>query len=475
MQSPKTPGVYIQEIPSFPPSVAAVETAIPVFIGYTEKAEDANGDSLIMKPRKISSLLNYENIFGRGQNETGITVEVRENGDATDLDLIKVSIADRQPFRMHYAMQLFFANGGGDCFVVSTGLQAATPLLQRGDLSKGLSASNKVDEVTLILFPDAPGLGEGDFYGLYTEALGACEDLQDRFTIIDVWIDEANTDPEADAGAFIDANIATLRDGISGTTDQLKYGAVYFPNLRTTLDYQFADAGVNITQVGGDGSLTGPFADLKSKRNDFFFKVLSKLQEYPVEMTPSAAMAGLYSETDQSRGVWKAPANINVRTAIETVVRVDDRQQSSLNVDTNAGKSVNVIRPFTGRGPAMVWGARTLAGNDNEWRYVSVRRFFNMVEESVKKATTQFVFEPNDANTWTRVKSMIANFLTLQWRAGALMGSTPEQAYFVNVGLNDTMSQTDILEGRMIIEIGMAVVRPAEFIILKFSHKMLEA
>jgi len=186
-------------------------------------------------------------------------------------------------------------------------------------------------------------------------------------------------------------------------------------------------------------------------------------------------MAGLYSETDQTRGVWKAPANINVRTAVETIVRVDDRQQAGLNVDVVAGKSVNVIRPFTGRGPAMVWGARTLAGNDNEWRYVSVRRFFNMVEESVKKATTQFVFEPNDANTWTRVKSMISNFLTLQWRAGALMGSTPEQAYFVNVGLNDTMSQTDILEGRMIIEIGMAVVRPAEFIILKFSHKMLEA
>ncbi|MEL7531496.1 MAG: phage tail sheath C-terminal domain-containing protein, partial [Bacteroidota bacterium] len=437
--------------------------------------EDANGDSLIMKPRKISSLLNYENLFGRSQDETGISVEVRENADKTSLELIKVGIENRQAFRMHYAMQMFFANGGADCYVVSTGLQADTPLLQKGDLSAGLAASNKVDEVTLILFPDASALGEGDYYGLYTEALIACEELQDRFTIIDVWVDEANTNPEADAGAYIDANIATLRDGISGTTDQLKYGAAYFPNLRTTLDYQFDDAGVAITQLGGDGSLNGTFAELKEKRNDYYFNVLAKLQEYPVEMTPSAAMAGLYAETDQSRGVWKAPANINVRTVVETVVRVDDRQQAGLNVDVVAGKSVNVIRPFTGRGAAMVWGARTLAGNDNEWRYVSVRRFFNMVEESVKKATTQFVFEPNDANTWTRVKSMISNFLTLQWRAGALMGSTPEQAYFVNVGLNDTMSQTDILEGRMIVEIGMAVVRPAEFIILKFSHKMLEA
>ncbi|MEM6346559.1 MAG: phage tail sheath C-terminal domain-containing protein [Bacteroidota bacterium] len=475
MQSPKTPGVYIQEIPSFPPSVAAVETAIPVFIGYTEKAVDANGDSLVMKPRKISSLLNYENLYGKSQNEIGISVEIRENGDRTDLDLIKVSIDNRSPFRMHYAMQLFFANGGGDCYIVSTGLQEETPLLQRAALSNGLSASNKEDEITLIVFPDAPGLGDGDFYGLYSEALVACQELQDRFTIIDVWIDEENTNPDADAGAFIDTNIATLRDGIGGTTDQLKYGAAYFPNIRTTLDYQFDDAGVAIVQNGGDGSLEGTFAELKEKRNDYYFRVLAKLQEYPVEMTPSAAMAGLYAETDQSRGVWKAPANINVRNAVETVVRVDDRQQAGLNVDVVAGKSVNVIRPFTGRGAAIVWGARTLAGNDNEWRYVSVRRFFNMVEESVKKASIQFVFEPNDANTWTRIKSMISNFLTLQWRAGALMGSTPEQAFFVNVGLNETMSQTDILEGRMIIEIGMAVVRPAEFIILKFSHKMLEA
>ncbi len=123
----------------------------------------------------------------------------------------------------------------------------------------------------------------------------------------------------------------------------------------------------------------------------------------------------------------------------------------------------------------MVWGARTLAGNDNEWRYVSVRRFFNMVEESVKKASDQFVFEPNDANTWVRIKAMITNFLTNQWKAGALAGATPDEAYYVKVGLNQTMTADDILNGIMNIEIGMAVVRPAEFIVLKFSHKMQES
>ena len=135
---------------------------------------------------------------------------------------------------------------------------------------------------------------------------------------------------------------------------------------------------------------------------------------------------------------------------------------------------MNALRSFTGKG-ILVWGARTLAGNDNEWKYVPVRRFFNMVEESVEKATAQFVFEPNDANTWVKVRAMIENFLILQWRAGALAGAKPEQAFYVRVGLGETMTADDILNGIMNIEIGMAAVRPAEFIVLKFSHKMQEA
>ncbi|MCH5716191.1 phage tail sheath C-terminal domain-containing protein [Niabella hibiscisoli] len=116
-----------------------------------------------------------------------------------------------------------------------------------------------------------------------------------------------------------------------------------------------------------------------------------------------------------------------------------------------------------------------MAGNDNEWRYVSVRRFFNMVEESCKKASGQFVFEPNDANTWVKVKAMIENYLTVLWRQGALAGAKPEHAFYVACGLNQTMTAQDILEGKLIVEIGMAAVRPAEFIILRFSHKMQES
>jgi uncharacterized protein len=190
-------------------------------------------------------------------------------------------------------------------------------------------------------------------------------------------------------------------------------------------------------------------------------------------LPPSGAIAGVYATVDASRGVWKAPANVSL-AAVASVAKIPDDGLSNLNVDVTAGKSINAIRFFRGQG-ILVYGARTLAGNDNEWRYVPVRRLFIMVEESVRKASEPFVFEPNDGNTWQRIKAMIENFLLGVWRDGGLAGAVPKDAFFVKVGLGQTMTAQDILEGKLIIEIGMAAVRPAEFVILRFSHKMQES
>ena len=198
------------------------------------------------------------------------------------------------------------------------------------------------------------------------------------------------------------------------------------------------------------------------------------MRELYIVMPPSGAVAGIYARVDAERGVWKAPANVSVNAVIAPTIKITNQDQSTLNVDATSGKSINAIRNFTGKG-TLVWGARTLAGNDNEWRYVPVRRLYIFVEESIKKATEFVVFEPNDANTWLRVKTMIENFLAGLWRDGALAGATTSDAFFVNVGLGQTMTAQDILEGRMNVEIGLAAVRPAEFIILKFSHKLQES
>lgn len=215
-----------------------------------------------------------------------------------------------------------------------------------------------------------------------------------------------------------------------------------------------------------DDSLEGAFGTWK--------QIKASISASAGVLPPSGAVAGIYARVDSARGVWKAPANESFNSVIGPVVQINADQQASLNVDAVAGKSINAIRAFTGKG-TLIWGARTLAGNDNEWRYVNVRRFFNMVEESCKKATEPFVFESNDATTWIKVQGMIENFLTLLWRQGALQGAKPEQAFYVAVGLGKTMTSVDILEGRMIVEIGMAAVRPAEFIVLRFSHKLAEA
>ena len=201
---------------------------------------------------------------------------------------------------------------------------------------------------------------------------------------------------------------------------------------------------------------------------------VNKIYEQSAILPPSGAIAGIYSQVDGSRGVWKAPANVSVSNIVKPLVKIDNDQQEDLNVDGIGGKSVNAIRTFVGRG-ALVWGARTLAGNDNDWRYISVRRFFNMAEKALKQSSAWAIFEPNIEMTWIRLKAMMNNYLTNLWKAGALVGGTPDEAFFVNVGVGSTMTQVDVLEGKMIIEVGMAVVRPAEFIIIRFSHKSADA
>jgi phage tail sheath protein FI len=219
-------------------------------------------------------------------------------------------------------------------------------------------------------------------------------------------------------------------------------------------------------------SLSDP--SIKGSNSALYHQIKARIGQELVTLPSSAAIAGIYAQVDRSRGVWKAPANVAVAAVLGPSVLINHEEQGLLNIDTTAGKSINAIRNFTGRG-TIVWGGRTLAGNDNEWRYVNVRRLFITIEESVRKASAFAVFEPNDANTWLKVKAMIDNYLYGLWQQGALAGSKPESSYFVNVGLGRTMTAQDILDGNLIVEIGIAAVRPAEFVILRFSHKLQEA
>lgn len=187
-------------------------------------------------------------------------------------------------------------------------------------------------------------------------------------------------------------------------------------------------------------------------------------------MPPAAAMAGIYTMVDNTRGVWKAPANVSINGVVAPAVSISHEDQEDLNVTTQ-GKSINAIRSFIGEG-VLVWGARTLDGNSLDWRYINVRRTMIMLEESCRLAAKAMVFEPNVSNTWETIRAMIGNFLTSVWKRGGLAGAVPEDAFSVHVGLNETMTPEDILEGILRVTVLVAISRPAEFIEITFQQQM---
>lgn len=472
MPTYKSPGVYIEEIPALPAAVAEVGTSIPAFIGYTEKAKKTADNDLILRPTEIFSLTEYEHYFG-GPEDDAIAVTVADDG-AGGLT-VSLFTEPTVKYLLFYSAKLFFENGGGRCYVTSVGTYQNKPAIGlKGDggtnpaamygLQDGLDAVALKDEPTLIVIPEAVNLTPNDYKTLVRAVLTQCGELRDRFGVFDIFDGGKET-------TLSPADLATNR-GYFGNTC-LKYGAAYYPFIRTAINFFVNSSERNVTVIYGTavGTLDTFSATGANTNASVYNFVRAALKNHFVVLPPSSAVVGVYTANDTDRGVWKAPANVRLASVIEPVVRIDNAYQDSLNLDATSGKAINAIRAFTGKG-TLVWGARTLAGNDNEWRYVPVRRFFNMVEESVKKSTQWAVFEPNDPNTWVKVRGMIENYLTQKWREGALAGATTKDAFFVRCGLGTTMTAQDILEGRLIVELGIAAVRPSEFIILSFSHQV---
>jgi uncharacterized protein len=589
MATYKTPGVFIEEISTLGSSIAGVPTAITGFVGYTEQAILLDGTIATGIPVRITSLLEFQKIFGGPFKEKFEATLTGNVFGTTTIAVKPISFTspDRlSSFILFYQVQMFYANGGGTCYIVSVGDYAAT--VSATALNAGVDTYEQIDEVTLLVVPEVVLLSNSPTKNrkvVYDNMAKQCAKLQDRFAVLDVVHVGANTIFQ-DATDFRDNNIGA---------DNLKYAASYYPALNTPIGYFYNDADVKITDSRLSGPYTTPTDSLVNIKTTsvgatqastativptagaqfslgstfiidivpllitktftpgteyvagttlidsvsglvnainsdpiislyvraslvtsttfkitsrlygtvgnsyvctgllrlagsyifssgsgsgadtaLYNRITTELSKNTLTLYPSAAMAGVYARVDADRGVWKAPANVGLALVNEPSINITDEDQENLNVDSVSGKSINAIRNFTGRG-TLVWGARTLAGNDNEWRYINVRRLFTYVEESSKKASEFVVFESNTANTWQRVKGMIEAFLTSLWRDGALAGATTKDAFFVRVGLGVTMTAQDILEGKMIVEIGMAAVRPAEFIILRFEHKLQES
>ncbi|MCC7526846.1 MAG: phage tail sheath family protein, partial [Chitinophagaceae bacterium] len=349
----KTPGVYIEEIPKLPPSIASVETAIPAFIGYTEKAQWKEAGDLLNRPWRIESLLQYEQFFGFPDPEKeSLSVAFTTSGSRVEVNG-KVDESKRSKFLMYYSLQMFFDNGGGPCWITSVGDYNSTGgVIIAQNLIDGLAEVAKINEVTLLVFPDAINLDSAtDYYNVHDNAIDQCVLLKDRFTVMDVYhIPENET--------LWSADVQFLRDTLSGTTDNLKYAAVYFPRIYAGIDFNYKMPGDQSTDNDASilisGGAAANLADLKSVNNAQYFQAKSALSNIQMLLPAAPALVGIYAQVDNSRGVWKAPANINIDNVIRPEYLITHQEQESLNVDSTAGKSINVIRKFEGRGPAIV-------------------------------------------------------------------------------------------------------------------------
>lgn len=513
----RSPGVYIEEIAGLPPSVAQVETAIPAFIGYTPRA-DFRGSSRYGQAMRIASWMEFVEIYGPA--EPGDFKEPEyyllpqrtrpERGEWIQTGgLYYAIVAD--PSTVYYlckSVRHFFDCGGQELFVVSVGgygkplqspgvaeLPPRNPNVALKDLQKGLATLKAHAEITLYVCPDAALLDPVEHGRFSASMLEQSETMGSSMSLLDL--------PGGDMPHPLrfGEDVLGFRDKLGG--QNLRSGAAYYPFVVTGLRLGEGLTFANL--FGGDWKRLADILDTRMQPNVGARKLLSRLRGEKVEpvqarrldgalrrtsktyceimegvaraaatLPASGGVAGVFARVDAERGVWKAPANVALASVVDLPIHLTSAQQAGLNVDPVGGKSINALRSFSGRG-IRIWGARTLAGNNVEWRYIPSRRMAIMVSQSVEGALRQFVFEPNDANTWVRARGMVENFLSNLWRSGGLSGAKAEHAFFVRVGLGQTMTAADVLAGVMRVELGLALVRPAEFVVLRFEQKMGES
>ncbi|UJB32733.1 phage tail sheath C-terminal domain-containing protein [Chromobacterium sp. Beijing] len=436
------PGVYIEELPSQSLSIANSPTAVPVFPVARAHDKDnhnaeenpnaaaniANGVPRLLFPKttRINSWLDFTKALAYQPKVAASLQKTKQNKAVKTIDKPTEATLYDPSNPLHQSVKSYFLNGGGYCYLV--------PI--RSTLSDSVEGAVMVE------------LEDGDF----TSRVQRLEDV----TLL------------VEAGVGMPWPAANANSPIGP-------GGNYLAQDKTIFE-----TAVNLLCIPGNSLfaiLDGPQKELTpnttlDSRTAFtacYYPYLradwATFQTTLCDIPPSGAVAGAYCRNDRERGVWKAPANVALNGGLVPLFKTSDDLNGQFNPE-----GLNFIREFTGRG-TLIWGARTLTNNtDTEWRYIPVRRLFNSAEKDIKTTMRSMVFEPNNHATWERVRCAIDNYLRSLWRQGALPGKSEKEAYFVLVGKDITMTDDDIAQGKLIVKIGMAAVRPAEFIILQFTQ-----
>ncbi len=426
--APLSPGVYIQEVPGGSRPIEAAGTAIAAFVGFTEKAPDDNpADPEARSPRFVANWTQFTNLYG---------------GFAEDIML-------------PHAVYAWFNHGGGGAYIVrvppggSAAASSGSSSGSGGGRRKSSAPSGGADvhhvgapafigdeaertginglvvkeDVTMVVVPDlitATRDSDGNvdmetYQAVQVAAVAHCTKMANRMAILDA---PPGLSPEKVRAWLAGANVGSM------------FSSVYYPWIK----------------------ISNPLATPQAPS-----------QPKTILVPPSGHVAGVWAGSDASRGVWKAPANETVLGALDVETEITTVEQGTLNPE-----GINVIRAFGTRG-IRVWGARTTETDDASWRYINVRRLFNNIEVSIKDGTNWAVFEPNDRALWAKVKRTINAFLIGYWRAGALFGASASEAFFVKCD-DENNPPESIDQGLLIIDVGIAPVKPAEFVVFRITQ-----
>ncbi|MGW0885665.1 phage tail sheath family protein [Streptomyces sp. NPDC002671] len=427
----RPPGVYVTERSSGVRMIVEAGTSTPAFLGYTE-APSNGAKERVTRPFGASERVVPQPIHGWQEfadrysivelgGELAVLLKKQSNNqDLTPVEFKRIQVLQRC-FTLAEAVYGFFANGGGSCYVVGflSPDQTVTETALAGDADErtGLGGLETVPEVTMVAVPSLwdmtvaatesatppqPDLPTGK--KLIDKVLAHCAEQRNRLAVVDT--------PPDQSVDLLKQFVDTLA---SPDTNEAALTALYYPWVKVP---------------GVDG--------------------------VPRTVPPSGHVAGVWARTDAERGVFKAPANQNLRGVLDLSNVLTDDQNGDLN-----DKGVNCLRTFPNRG-LLVWGARTRSSS-RDWRYLNVRRLVSFLSASIQQSSTWAVFEPNDDRLRAALRQSVTSFLTDQWRQGALLGRNLEEAFYVICDNTNNM-QTTIDAGQMVCDIGVAPVRPAEFV-----------
>ena len=519
MPSYLTPGVYIEEVPSGSASLSAGATAIAAFVGFTEKAPDDDpSDPDGLKPRLVTSWAQYENLYGGftpgamlphsvygwflNGGSTAYIVRVAHNKASEEPGQLMMPAADKALGTVLEFESIGPADG------ISVAVEQAEPeeTDDGSDPDPVINLSVLDNGVVVESYSNLSLGGDNDIASTLTEnssrvkvatKVDVSDDLDQMLALPKTGIYPLEPAPRepVDVKATSFAGSETKRQGINGLVIADDATMVLVPDLVTAATKEDGTIDLNMwksvqtalinhceAQANRVAVLDAPpgmgVQEIKEWRSDVaMYDSAFAAMYYPgikvdnpaatngdteIFVPPSGHMAGVWARTDETRGVWKAPANEVIRGVLDVELPITKAEQGLLNPI-----GINCIRPFGTRG-VRVWGARTLS-SDSDWRYINVRRLFNMVEDAIVSGTQWVVFEPNDQKLWEGVKRTVSSFLRGLWRDGALMGTTPEQAFFVKCDAENNPPDS-IDEGKLIVEVGIAPVKPAEFVIFRISQ-----